>query len=306
MINRVRQQLDTYFTGKEEVTRDILICLLSGGHVLLEDVPGVGKTTLAKVLSRTVGADFGRIQFTPDTLPSDVTGLSIYNARTGQFDFQQGAVMHNLVLADEINRTSPKTQASLLEAMAEGQVTVEGKVHPLGDPFMVIATQNPVEFVGTYPLPEAQLDRFMMRLSLGYPKPEAEVEMTRRNLEGFAMDSVEPVCTLSDILRMKEEVAKVNVSDKLLLYIQQICDLTRQEESFVMGASPRAGVFMALAARALAYMEGRDFVKPDDVKAVCVNVLHHRLSLTSREKIRKTDIDSLLRSLMLKVKVPME
>ena len=221
MIERLKNNVNTYFIGKEEVVEDVLVCLLAGGHVLLEDVPGAGKTTLAKTLSRSVDCSFGRIQFTPDTLPSDVTGLTVYNMKTGEFDYKEGAIMRNILLADEINRTSPKTQACLLEAMGEGQVTVDGKVYPLPDPFMVFATQNPVEFLGTFPLPEAQLDRFMMRLSIGYPETESEILMAKNFMEGKTADSVPPVCSAHDVLAMKEDVKKVHVSDALLGYVHR-------------------------------------------------------------------------------------
>ena len=306
MINRLRQIINEFFVGKADVVDDVLICLLSGGHVLLEDVPGVGKTTLARTVAEAVGADFGRIQFTPDTLPSDVTGITVYNSKTEEFEYRSGAVMHHFLLADEINRTSPKTQSSLLEAMAEGQVTVDGTAYKLRDPFMVIATQNPVEFLGTYPLPEAQLDRFMMRLSVGYPEKEAEITLTRNSLDNKTVDKVTSVCSTDDLIRLKKEAETVHLSDGILEYIQEISVLTRKEESFVMGASPRATIFLARASRAKAYMEGRDFVKPDDVKAVCVNTLHHRLSLTSQAKIKKEDTDSIIKGLVLKARIPME
>ena len=306
MINRLKDRINDYFVGKESVVENVLICLLAGGHVLLEDVPGVGKTTLAKVLSQSVGADFGRIQFTPDTLPSDVTGMSIFNAKTGGFEYREGAVMHNFLLADEINRTSPKTQSSLLEAMAEGQTSVDGKVYKLPELFMVIATQNPVEFLGTYPLPEAQLDRFMMRLSIGYPEKEYEVKLTKNILENKIADNAGAVCSVEDIKALKAEVSKVHVSDAILNYIRDISDLTRKEENFMMGVSPRATIFVAKAAQAKAFIEKRDFVKPDDVKAVAVNTLHHRVVLTSEAKLRREDPDAILRALLLKAKVPME
>ncbi|MCR4895556.1 MAG: MoxR family ATPase [Lachnospiraceae bacterium] len=306
MIKQLRKQIGSYFLGKESVTLQVLTCLLAGGHVLIEDVPGVGKTTLARVLAASVSADFGRIQFTPDTLPGDVTGSSVYNQKTGEFDYRPGAVMHHFLLADEINRTSPKTQSALLEAMAEGQVTVDGTCYPLPDPFMVLATQNPTEFLGTYPLPEAQLDRFMMRISIGYPEKSSEVALTRNALENRTVRDAQPVCTLEDLKRMQKEAGSVRISDKLLEYIQEIAALTRHEESFVIGVSPRATIFLAQAARASAYLEGRDFVKPDDVKAVCIPVLHHRLSLTPQARIAQKDIDALLKALMLKAKVPME
>ena len=306
MIDRLRKEINGFFVGKADVVDDVLVCLLSGGHVLLEDVPGVGKTTLARTVAEAVGADFGRIQFTPDTLPSDVTGITVYNSKTGEFEYRSGAVMHHFLLADEINRTSPKTQSSLLEAMAEGQVTVDGVAYKLHDPFMVIATQNPVEFLGTYPLPEAQLDRFMMRLSIGYPEKESEITLTRNSLENKTVDKVTAVCSTDDIIRLKKEAETVHLSDKLLEYIREISVLTRKEESFVMGASPRATIYLARASRAKAYLEGRDFVKPDDVKAVCVNTLHHRLSLTSQAKIKKEDTDSIIKGLVLKARIPME
>ena len=304
MIERLKNNVNTYFIGKEEVVEDVLVCLLAGGHVLLEDVPGAGKTTLAKTLSRSVDCSFGRIQFTPDTLPSDVTGLTVYNMKTGEFDYKEGAIMRNILLADEINRTSPKTQACLLEAMGEGQVTVDGKVYPLPDPFMVFATQNPVEFLGTFPLPEAQLDRFMMRLSIGYPETESEILMAKNFMEGKTADSVPPVCSAHDVLAMKEDVKKVHVSDALLGYVQEIIGLTRKEERFALGASPRAFLHLLDASRAKAYLSGRDYAKPDDVKAVVTQVLHHRLQLTQEARLHREDTDRLIRDLVIRAHLP--
>ena len=305
MIKKLKGIINEYFIGNEEVVNNLLICLLAGGHVLLEDVPGVGKTTLAKTLSKAVSLDFGRIQFTPDTLPSDVTGVSILNMKTGEFEYREGAIMHQMILADEINRTSPKTQASLLEAMAEGRVTVDGRVTELPKPFMVIATQNPVEFVGTYPLPEAQMDRFMMKLSIGYPKPEDEINLTKNQLSGKTFENIESVLTAEDILKMREEVAEVKIVDSVLKYANDIINLTREEKRFVMGASPRAMILLVKAAQARAFLEGRDFVTPDDIKAVSVNVLHHRLALTYEAKIAKENIENILYTNVLKAKVPM-
>ena len=306
VITKLRDQVNEYFVGKEAVVEDVLTCLIAGGHVLLEDVPGVGKTTLARTVARSTDCSFGRIQFTPDTLPTDVVGLFVYNMKSGDFDYKPGAIMHQLILADEINRTSPKTQACLLEAMAEGQVTVDGTVHKLPQPFMVIATQNPVEFLGTYPLPEASTDRFMMRLSIGYPEPSEEIRMAKNYLNDISPDMAEPVCSSEDIMKIRADASLVHVSDKLLGYIHEIIQNTREESRFVMGASPRATISLVAASRARAYLEGRDFVKPDDVKAVAVNVLHHRLTLTSASKIGREDTDSILRSLVLKAKIPME
>ncbi len=306
LIDKLKVQLHEYFVGKESVAQNVLICLLSGGHVLMEDVPGVGKTTLARTLAASIDCDFGRIQFTPDTLPGDVTGASVYNMKTGEFTYREGAVMHQLILADEINRTAPRTQASLLEAMAEGQVSVDGRTYPLPRPFMVIATQNPVEFIGTYPLPEAQMDRFMMRLSIGYPDAEEEIRLAGNFLSGKNDEKIKSVCGTGDILRLMEEVRKVHLSDGVISYIRDIINLTREEKSFVMGASPRAMLNLIRASQARAFLEGRDYVKPDDVKAVTVNVLHHRLSLTPEARIRKADTDRILTELMLKARIPVE
>ena len=303
-IEKLRAGMNRVFMGKEDVVDDLLVCLLSGGHVLLEDVPGVGKTTLAGVLARSVSCSFGRIQFTPDTLPGDVVGVSVYNMKTGEFEYRPGAVMNQILLADEINRTSPKTQASLLEAMAEGQVTVDGIVHTLPQPFMVIATQNPVEFLGTYPLPEAQMDRFMMRLSIGYPDREQEIRMAEAFLIGETPDKAQVVCSAEDVIRMKERAAGVEVSQALLGYMKDIVDLTRQEERFVLGASPRAFLALVRASQSKALLLGRDFVKPDDVKAVAMQVLLHRLVLSSDARLRKEEPAGILKSLILKAKIP--
>ncbi len=305
-VQILRDRINTYFVGKEEVADNVLLCFLAGGHVLLEDVPGVGKTTLVKTLAKAVDASFKRIQFTPDTLPSDVVGLSVYNMKSGEFEYREGAVMAQIILADEINRTAPKTQASLLEAMAEGQVTVDQTIYELPKPFMVIATQNPVEFMGTYPLPEAQMDRFMMRLSIGYPEEADEVLMVKNILEGKDLKEEEPVCTASDILEIRKEIENVHVEDKMVLYIRNIVDGTRKEKRYVMGASPRATIALTKASQAKAYLEGRDFVKPDDVKAVAANVLAHRLTLTAEAKIGGENPENVLKSVIVAARVPME
>lgn len=305
MVEKLKSQMHEYFVGKEEVVDNVLICLLAGGHILLEDVPGVGKTTLARTLAGSVDCDFGRIQFTPDTLPSDVVGTEIYNMKSGEFEYREGAVMHQILLADEINRTSPKTQASLLEAMAERQVTVGGVRHLLPDPFMVIATQNPVEFMGTYALPEAQMDRFMMRLSIGYPSKEEEIRLAQNELQGKTTDAIEAVVSADWVKETRAKVKQVLIKEELLAYIQEMVDLTRQEERFVLGASPRAMLSLMKASQAKAFLMGRDYVKPDDVKAVLIPTLHHRLNLTTEAKIGKEDVDKILTTIMLKAKVPM-
>lgn len=304
MIDKLCQEVNRHFIGKEDVVENVLVCLLAGGHVLLEDVPGVGKTTLARTMAGATDCSLGRIQFTPDTLPGDVTGFSIYNMKTGEFEYREGAIMKNLILADEINRTSPKTQASLLEAMAEQQVTVDGRVYKLPDPFMVIATQNPIEFIGTYPLPEAQLDRFMMKLSLGYPTKDSELLMARNFLDGKLAECIETVCSAEDIKAMRKEVAAVKINDSMLAYMQDIIAKSRQEKRFVIGASPRALLFLVRASQAKAYIQGRDFVKPDDVKAVAVNVLHHRITLTPEARIANENIDNILANLVILANVP--
>ena len=306
IIKRLRDGINEIFVGKEDVVENVLTCLLAGGHVLLEDVPGVGKTTLARTISQLIGCSFARIQFTPDTLPSDITGLSVYNMKTGDFEYKEGAIMHRMILADEINRTSPKTQAALLEAMAEGRVTVDGVSYDLPQPFMVIATQNPIEFLGTFPLPEAQMDRFMMRLTIGYPDADAEVRMAQNHITGKTADSADSVCSADDIAKLRDQAASVHISEGVLNYARQIVASTRNEARFVTGASPRAFLNLIDASRAKALILGRDYVIPDDIKAVAVNVLHHRLSLTSEARIRKEDADKVITQLLLAAKVPME
>lgn len=306
MIQKLTSIINRHFIGKEEVVRHLLTCLLAGGHVLLEDIPGVGKTTLTKTLAKATDCQFGRVQFTPDTLPGDILGISIYNSESKQFEYREGPIMNQIILADEINRTSPKTQASLLEAMAEQQVTVDGTVYELPKPFMVIATQNPVEFLGTYPLPEAQMDRFMMKLSIGYPSAENEVQMIQNILNNVVLDQAEAVCTSEQIIELQKEVEQIHVSDAIVRYIQDIIRLTRAEDNFVLGASPRAFIHLVKASQAHAFLLGRDYVKPDDVKAVAVPVLHHRMQLTSDAKIRKEQVDKILAGLVIQGKLPLE
>ena len=305
MIQKLRQVLGEYFIGKNDTIENLLICLLAGGHVLLEDVPGVGKTTLAKTLSKAISLDFGRIQFTPDTLPSDVTGVSVLNMKTGEFEFREGAIMHQILLADEINRTSPKTQASLLEAMAEGKITVEGREVRLPEPFMVIATQNPMSFVGTYALPEAQMDRFLMRLSIGYPEPSDEIAMTKNQLSGKTYEAIESVLTVEDVRALQKKTEEITIVDSVLTYANDIINRTRDEKRFVMGASPRAMIMLVKAARARACLCERDYVIPDDIKAVAINTLHHRLALTYEAKLAGETVDSVLKSDILEVSVPL-
>ncbi|MCR4759552.1 MAG: MoxR family ATPase [Oscillospiraceae bacterium] len=305
MISRLRQHISEYFVGKEETVENVLICLFARGHILLEGIPGVGKTTLASAVAKSVDCDFGRIQFTPDTLPSDVMGTEIFNMKTGEFEYREGAVMHQIVLADEINRTSPKTQASLLEAMAEGQTTVSGVKHKLPQPFMVIATQNPVEFMGTYTLPEAQIDRFMMKITLDYPDEAEEVRMTQNMLAGKTIDTVESIMTSADILNIQKQTADVTVKEEIIRYARNIAEMTRNEKRFVLGVSPRAVLALVRASQAKALLDGRDFVKPDDVRAVAPFVLGHRLTLSSEAKIAKENKDEILGKLIRNTKLPL-
>ncbi len=298
------EQMSRSFAGGQELVSNVLCCFLARGHVLLEDVPGVGKTTLARSFAGSLGLTFGRIQFTPDTMPGDVTGISVYNMKTGEFSYRQGAVMRNIVLADELNRTSPKTQAALLEAMAEAQVTIDGNVYPLPEPFMVIATQNPVSFTGTYPLPEAQLDRFMMRLSVGYPSAEDENRLARIHLSGKHEEKLSPVLSAEEVLLLMERVRRVHVSDAVITYARQIVTATREDGAFLLGASPRALLHLLEAARARAFLDGRDFVKPDDVKKTAVPVLCHRLVLTTEMRLQNKGVDKILDALLLKIAVP--
>ena len=304
IVGRILEQVNGVLVGKEKKAELAVITLLAGGHLLVEDVPGVGKTTLANALAKSIDADFGRIQFTPDTLPSDITGVSVYNMKTGTFDYMKGAVMHNIILADEINRTSPKTQASLLEAMGERQVTVDHVVYQLEEPFMVIATQNPVEFLGTYNLPEAQLDRFMMKLSLGYPSAEEEARMITERLAGNSVDNVTAVATKDDIIKMQQEVLKVTVHEDIIKYIVEIVDATRKNPNISLGLSPRATLAMIKAAQASAYIDGRDYVIPDDVIKIMIPVAAHRLVLSVEARIAKHKPEEILASIKKSVKLP--
>ena len=268
--------------GKDEVLARVLLAILAGGHILLEDIPGVGKTTMALAFSKALGLDYNRVQFTPDVMPSDITGFTLYNKETGRMEYQPGAVLCNLFLADELNRATSRTQSALLEAMEEGQVTVDGVSHPVPRPFLVIATQNPAGASGTQPLPDSQMDRFMVRLSLGYPAPADEMDMVRRRQEGNPLDSVEQVVDREGLLALREKAGAVYLSDEVLDYIVRLVGATREHPMILQGASPRATLALAAMAKAAALVRGRDYVNPEDVELVFPDVVPHRLLLSPR------------------------
>ncbi len=298
------ENVERVIQGKRDAVHLALVCLFAGGHLLIEDVPGVGKTSLAKAIARSIGGSWHRVQFTPDLLPSDVTGVSVWNRVASEFEFRPGGVFANIVLADEINRASPKTQSALLEAMEEGQVSVDGVTYPLAAPFMVIATQNPIELEGTYPLPEAQLDRFLMRIEMGYPSRAAEVAILESQTSHVAVDELEPVITADEVVATIAEIAKVHVAASLRSYIVDLADATRRHHDLALGASPRGALALQRAAMALAASLGRDYVMPDDVKRVAPVVLEHRLLLTPDAELRGLTPADVLGDVLGSVAVP--
>lgn len=304
MLNKIIDNIEKVIIGKREAITLILTSLISDGHVLIEDVPGVGKTRLIVALAKSINGSFKRIQFTADVLPSDVTGFSVYNQKTGEFDFKPGAVMSQFILADEINRTSPKTQASLLEVMEEHQITVDGVTYKMPEPFMVLATQNPIEFLGTFPLPEAQLDRFFMKISIGYPSHEDEMRVLSMHQIDDPINHLEAVATTDDIIRIREEVKKVFVHQNLEGYIVSLVEATRNNPGIVLGASPRASLSLYRAAQATAYIAGRDFVTPDDIQKMVNPVLSHRITIGQEMKFNNTGTEEILAEIVKSVPVP--
>jgi MoxR-like ATPase len=301
---RIRDNIEQVIEGKPDEVRLALVVLLAEGHLLIEDVPGVGKTMLAKALARSIDCSVRRIQFTPDLLPSDVTGVSVYNQEARDFEFKPGAVFANLVVGDEINRASPKTQSALLEAMEERQVTVDGITYILETPFMVIATQNPIEMEGTYPLPEAQRDRFTARVSMGYPSPEAELEMLDTHGGPAALDDLEPVTDAQAVRKLIDVVRSVHVSDEVKRYVVDLVGATRKAPELRLGASPRAALHLLRASRAAASLTGRDYVLPDDVQGLAVSVLAHRLLPTAEAQVARRTTEAVVADLVARLPLP--
>ncbi len=304
MIEELKENLKKVIIGRDETINKIIVSTISGGHVLLEDVPGTGKTTLAKALAISFSANFKRVQFTPDLLPTDITGITMYDRKTEEFKVRFGPVFTNLLLADEINRGTPKTQSALLEAMAENKVTIDGVDYKISIPFMVIATENPIEYEGTFPLPEAQLDRFIMRFSVGYPEKEAEKEILARKKETFPIENLKPISSIDELIDVQNSVRKVYVHPNVAEYIVAISRATRMHRELYLGASPRASLFLMRVSQAWAVFSGRDFVLPDDVKNSVKDVLSHRVVLRADAKLRGVKVGDVLDEVVKSIKVP--
>jgi MoxR-like ATPase len=308
VVSQLQRSIARAIYGKEDAIQLALITLLARGHLLIEDVPGVGKTTLAQALAKSFHCSFQRIQFTSDLLPSDVLGVSVYNPESREFEFRPGPIFANVVLADEINRTTPRTQSALLEAMNEAQVTVDGKTLPLPQPFLVIATQNPVEHHGTYPLPESQLDRFLMRIKMGYPSHETEREILRKRVGDNPIDTLEPLADINEVIAMQDTVAHVKVDPSLHDYALEIVNRTRKTEQLTLGVSPRGTLMLQRAAQARAFLDGRDYCLPDDFKHLAVSVFSHRVVASSRHaslQKKSEATESVLRDIVESVSVPL-
>ena len=304
IVDRIVANIEQVIVGKRAEVELAIVALLCQGHLLIEDVPGVGKTTLAKSIARSVGASFRRLQFTPDLLPSDVTGVSVFNQKTADFEFRPGPVFAQIVLVDEINRATPKTQSALLEAMEERQVTIDGELHSLPRPFLVLATQNPIEYEGTFPLPEAQLDRFLMRLNLGYPSMADEVTILDRQQRNHPFESLQEVVAVEDLLKMNEAVKAIHVDALVKQYIVAITDATRHHEGVYLGASPRGSLALFRSAQALALLRDRDFVLPDDIKFLAPYALSHRIIVSPTARVKDITADRIVMEVLDQVPVP--
>ncbi|MBE3101845.1 MAG: MoxR family ATPase [Firmicutes bacterium] len=304
LLKNIQENMERVIVGKSEAINLILIALLSRGHVLIEDVPGVGKTMMVSSLAKSLSLSFNRIQFTPDVLPSDITGFSMYNFKTGLMEFHPGMIMNQIILADEINRTSPKTQSSLLEVMEESQVTVDGTTYKIPSPFIVLATQNPVEYIGTFPLPEAQLDRFLLKVTMGYPTKREEMLILSRFQTQNPLKSLQPVATAEDVLYLQNEVANIKVAEAIKEYISNIVALTREHHDLNLGASPRGALYLMRASQSYALLQGRDYVIPDDVQKMTVSVLAHRLILKPEARLKEMTAERVLKSILNTIYVP--
>jgi MoxR-like ATPase len=304
VTKRLTQNVEQVIIGKREAIELVIVGLLARGHILIEDVPGVGKTMLARSLATSLGCSFSRIQFTPDMLPSDVTGVSIFNQKTREFEFRPGPIMAQIVLTDEINRATPKTQAALLEAMQELQVTVDGVTHPLPEPFLVMATQNPIEYEGTFPLPEAQLDRFLIRIRLGYPRPEAEIAILESQRYVHPVTQIEQVLPVADLLSAQETLKDVYVDTLVKEYIVDLVEQTRHHPDIYLGASPRGSLALYRTGQAWAAMHSRDYVLPDDVKRLAVPTLGHRLIVSPAARLRDVTGETVMHEILASVRVP--
>ncbi|MBU8637941.1 AAA family ATPase [Bacillus pumilus] len=305
-LQKIVDNINKVMVGKKDIAILSLVAILAKGHVLLEDVPGVGKTMMVRALAKSIGCEFKRIQFTPDLLPSDVTGVSIYNKKTNEFEFRQGPIMGQIILADEINRTSPKTQSALLEAMEEGSVTVDGETMLLADPFFVMATQNPVEYEGTYPLPEAQMDRFLFKLQMGYPTMLEELEVLNLQEKQSPIDTLQAVMTKDHIHALQQAVQTIHVDESIKEYIVEIAQATRQHPSVYLGVSPRGSIALMKAAQAYALLNRRDYVIPDDVQYLASYTLPHRMILTSEATYEGKKAETLLRQMLEQIGVPVQ
>lgn len=307
VLKDIKHNIEKVIIGKSEVIDLVLIALICSGHVLIEDVPGLGKTTLVSALAKSLDLGFSRIQFTPDVMPSDISGFTVFDMQTGEKQVRHGAVMSQIVLADEINRTSPKTQSALLEVMQENQVTIDGVTYPVPQPFMVLATQNPVDLAGTYPLPEAQLDRFLMRISMGYPKRDEEVGILLRNKGGATAQKSEGIGAVAgaqEVLRLREEHSKITCAEPVLQYIVSIAAATRQSEQVSLGVSPRGAIALMNASMALAMLEGRDFVLPDDVQKMASHVLSHRMIMSAQASFKNLSPEDFIDDIIRNMRVP--
>ena len=304
LAQKIIENIERVIVGKSRAVELGVIALMCEGHTLIEDVPGVGKTMLARSIARSVGASFKRIQFTPDLLPTDVTGVSIYNQQSGEFEFREGPIIAQMVLADEVNRATPKTQSAMLEAMDERQVTVEGITHSVPSPFMVLATQNPVEYEGTFPLPEAQLDRFLMIISLGYPTIEEELEIIERQQMAHPIESLEPVATAEEVMELQRTIRTIYVDDLVKEYIVNLTGATRSHADISLGASPRASLAMYRGGQAIALIRGRDFVLPDDVKDLALPMLSHRMIVSPAARMRGVSSPDVVETILEQTPVP--